>query len=99
MSLIIAWRNPLPPARAEKKVRRVVEGRSETVYMVTGSDATQESFELYPGGRTKSEDLRKDVVVAISMPASSTTQEESGEGVVWGWVAGKQCQEIADPCA
>ena len=27
MSLIIAWRNPLPPARAARRVRRVVEHR------------------------------------------------------------------------
>jgi hypothetical protein len=91
MSLIIAWRNPLPPARAERKVRRVVEDRVETVHLVTGPDATQESFELYPGGRTKSDDLRRDVVEASSMLGSSRTQEENGEGVVWGCVAGKQC--------
>jgi hypothetical protein len=76
-----------------------VEDRFETVYLVTGPDATQESFELYSGGRTKSDNLRRDVVEASSMLASSTPQEEDGDGVVWGCVAGKQCQEIADPCA
>lgn len=88
MSLIIAWRNPLPPARAERKVRRVVEDRFDA-----------RIFRAPSGGRTKSDDLRRDVVEASSMLASSTTQEENGDGVVWGCVAGKQCQESADPCA
>jgi hypothetical protein len=99
MPLTITWRNPLPPLRVERKVRRVVEDRFETVYLVTGPDAMQGSFELYPGGRTKTDDQRRDVVEAGSTVASSSTQEENGDGVFCGYVAGKQSQEAADPCA
>jgi hypothetical protein len=59
MPLVIAWRNPLPPVRAERKVRRVGGDQFGTVYLVTAPDATQEAFELYPGGGTKSGEVSR----------------------------------------
>src|SRR5262249_51772631 len=50
--LVITWRNPLPPTRAEGRVRRAIDDRFGSVYLVTREDATQQPFELYPGGRT-----------------------------------------------
>ena len=50
MSLVIVWRNPIPPARAERKVRRVVEDQFGTLHLVTDPDAVE--FELYRGGGT-----------------------------------------------
>jgi hypothetical protein len=98
MSLVIAWRNPQPLARTERKVRRVVEDRFGTVYLVTEPDATQETFELYPGGGMKSDELRRGVVETGSTLASRTTKEETRGDIVCGNVAGKH-QEAADPGA
>jgi hypothetical protein len=76
-----------------------MEDRFGTVYLVTESDATQETFELYPGGGTKSDELRRGVAEVGSTLASSTTQEENSDGVICGYIAGKQSQEAADPGA
>lgn len=76
MSLVIAWRNPLPPARAERKVRRVIENRRviedrfESVYLVTEPDATHKSFELYPGRETTSAELYRDVAEGAARPTA-----------------------------
>ena len=69
MALVITWRNPFPPAHAEKEVRRFFEDRFGTLYVVTGPDATQECFELNPGGATGSGHRWLETVEAGSMPA------------------------------
>src|SRR5512140_2950038 len=84
MSLVIAWRNPRLRGRIERKVRRVVEDKFVAVYLVTEPDATLATFELYPGGATKSEEPRKNVVEALSLLAGGTTEEENSDGVVFG---------------
>jgi hypothetical protein len=78
MSLVISWRNPLPPARAKRKVRRVIEDRFGSVYLVTQPDATEESFELYPGGRATVDDLCRGVAEggqqrAVCAPAGQSS--------------------------
>jgi hypothetical protein len=89
MSLVIAWRNPLPPARAERKVRKVVEDELGTVYLVTGPDATQESFELYPSGGTKggaaevpAERRRKGQGAAINLDVLADLSAAASPGVL-----------------
>ena len=67
------------------------------VYLVTEPDATLSTFELYPGGATKSDEPRKGVVVACSALSGSGTKEENSDGVVSG--CGIQSYEAADPCA
>jgi hypothetical protein len=57
MSLVISWRNPLPPARAKRKVRRVIKDRFGSMYLVTQPEGTEEAFGLYLGGRTTVDDL------------------------------------------
>jgi hypothetical protein len=69
MMLVIAWRNPFPPAHAEKEVRRVPGDQFGTLYVVTGPDATQECFELHPGGATRSDQRRPETADAGRMPA------------------------------
>jgi len=78
MSLVIAWRNPRPLARTERKVRRVAEDQFGTVYLVTEPDATQETFELYPGGGTKSDELRRVVVESGSTLLHATGTRREG---------------------
>ena len=68
MTLVITWRNPFPPVRTEKQVRRFFEDRFRTLYMVTGPDATEECFELNPGGAASS-DQRLEKLEASSLPA------------------------------
>jgi hypothetical protein len=97
MSLVIAWRNPRLRGRIERKVRRVVEDQFVAVYLVTEPDTTLSTFELYPGGATKSDEPRRGVVEAGSTLASSRTKEENSDGVVSG--CGRQSYEAADPCA
>jgi hypothetical protein len=98
MSLIIVWRNPRPPARAERKVQRVVEDQFGTVYQVTDSDVTQGTFELYPGGGMKGAELRRGVAEAGSTFGGSTAKEENRDDTVRRYAVGKQSQ-AADPCA
>lgn len=98
MSLVIAWRNPRRRGRIERKVRRVVEDKFVAVYLVTEPDAALATFELYPGGATKSEEPRKGVVEACSALDGGRTKEENSGDVVRGCVAGKH-REAADPCA
>jgi hypothetical protein len=62
MQLVITWRNPRLLARIERKVQRVLEDQFGTVYLVTEPDATQETFELYPGGGMKSDEMPSGVV-------------------------------------
>lgn len=79
MSLAIAWSNPLSPVRAEKSVRRLSGDRFLTVYLVTERDATQSSFELYPGGQTESTDLCRDLAEVGSTPDSSSSWAKNGD--------------------
>jgi hypothetical protein len=90
MSLVIVWRNPVPPARAERKVRRVIEDRFGTVYLATEPDATHKSFELYPGRETKSTELYRDVAEGSSASDSSTTWEKNGDDTACGCAAVKE---------
>jgi len=83
----------------DKRVRRVVGDQFVAVYLVTEPDATLATFELYPGGATKSEEPREGVAEALSLLAGGTTEEENGDGVVFGCFAGKQPYEAKDPCA
>jgi hypothetical protein len=66
MSLIIAWRNPQPPTRASKRIRRIVQDGVGTVYLVTDLDATHTSFELYPGGE-------------VTLTSSATLARKTGD--------------------
>lgn len=52
MALVITWRNPFPAVQTDSEVRRVLQDQLGVLYVVTGSDATQEYFELLPGGAT-----------------------------------------------
>ena len=72
MALVIAWRNPFPPNRSEKEIRRFFEDRFGTLYAVTGPDATQACFELNPGGAARN-DQRLEESEAASMPACQPT--------------------------
>lgn len=69
MMLAITWRNPFPPAHAEKEVRRFFEDRFGSLYVVTGPDATQEYFELNPGGATRRDQRWLKTAEAVRMPA------------------------------
>jgi hypothetical protein len=79
-------------------VQRVVTDQFGTVYQVTDRDATQETFELYPGGGMKGDELRRGVAEAGSTLAGSTAKEENRDGIVGRYAVGKQSQ-AADPCA
>jgi hypothetical protein len=74
MGLVIAWRNPFPPDRSEKEIRRFFADRFGTLYRVTGTDTTQECFELNPGGAARN-DQRLDESEAASMPACQSTAQ------------------------
>ncbi|HET7206967.1 MAG TPA: hypothetical protein VFI95_10355 [Terriglobales bacterium] len=52
MALVITCRNPFPAVQTESEVGRVLQDQLGVLYVVTGSDATQENFELLPGGTT-----------------------------------------------
>jgi hypothetical protein len=80
-------------------MQRVVEDQFGTVYLVTEPDATQETFELYPGGGMQYDEPRRGVVESGSTLAGVTTKEENSDGVVCGYFAGKQFPEAADPGA
>ena len=76
MALVTAWRNPFPPVRIERKVQRLLKDQFGTLYVVTGPDATQEYFELYQGGATRSDERR----LGEAEPGSARPWYESGGG-------------------
>jgi hypothetical protein len=79
-------------------VQRVVEDQFGTVYQVTDSDATQETFELYPGGGMKGDELRRGAAEAGNALAGSTNKKENRDDIVRRYAFGKQSQ-AGDPCA
>jgi hypothetical protein len=114
MALVITWRNPFPSVRTESTVRRALHDRFGTLYVVTGPDATQDYFELFPGGGATSSDKRwPEEVESGRMPSrlptecrpcerednNGTTQEENGDSLVCGRDTGKQSHEAEDPGA
>jgi hypothetical protein len=49
MALTIGWRNPIPPAKRERRVEPVAVDEFGAVYAVHTADRTAD-FEVIPGG-------------------------------------------------